>query len=224
MPASPIYSPINDSEIESGDPITVSLGLRWAFNYLSVIQGSPSARAAGLGVWIDKSPTGAAYPAADMQSGIFTDCMDINSVLQPNGTGGVQWSSSAVKCVLSTHGHEFNSPSVTTTNKATDSNGNPIFKGKMITVSTAPALLFARFSGLVQTGSGYTLALQLRRVRGATETVLGLGWLYQDINNNVPRPAVFSSLITGHVAGDSYHFSCQNLGGEFYGTFELTQY
>jgi hypothetical protein len=86
--ASPIYAPINDNEIESGDPITVSLGLRWAKNYLSVIQGSPSARAAGLGVWIAKTP-GVGDPE---QTGILTDATDTSLRLAPDGAGSVVWS------------------------------------------------------------------------------------------------------------------------------------
>jgi hypothetical protein len=87
--ASPIYAPINDNEIESGDPITVSLGLRWAKNYLSVIQGSPSARAAGLGVWIAKTP-GVGDPE---QTGILTGETNTSLCLCPDGAGSVVWAS-----------------------------------------------------------------------------------------------------------------------------------
>jgi hypothetical protein len=92
MPASPTYTPILPAEVDADSPLTAALAFRWTFNAISIMEGSPTARAEGMGVWIEKSPSGAPYPAVDRQTGILTDATDPSLVLTPDGLGSVQWS------------------------------------------------------------------------------------------------------------------------------------
>jgi hypothetical protein len=81
------YSPISDSEIAVDKPLTASLVARMRDNPLAMLKGSPSARAAGLGVFVQKDI------GAGNQNGIQTDNLDTTAVLRPDGAGGVVWSS-----------------------------------------------------------------------------------------------------------------------------------
>lgn len=81
------YSPIFDTEIGVDKPLTASLVARMRDNPLAILKGSPSARAAGLGVFVQKDI------GAGNQCGIQTDNMDTTAVLRPDGVGGVVWSS-----------------------------------------------------------------------------------------------------------------------------------
>lgn len=168
MPASPIYSPINDSEIESGDPITVSLGLRWAKNYLSVIQGAPSARDAGLGVWIEKSP-GGGDPA---QTAILTDATDTSLRLAPDGAGSVAWSA-----VVNCSGNLLQDGTLyqgSNTSVSSESSSEIVFGGKKITQETANTRMQILFSAAVflYIARGSTVTLKLWRKRSGTNTLL----------------------------------------------------
>lgn len=81
------YSPISDAEIAVDKPLTASLVARMRDNPLAILKGSPSARAAGLGVFVQKDI------GSGNQNGIQTDNLDTSAVLRPDGLGGVIWSS-----------------------------------------------------------------------------------------------------------------------------------
>jgi hypothetical protein len=81
------YAPISDTEIAVDKPLTASLVARMRDNPLAMLKGSPSARAAGLGVFVQKDI------GAGNQCGIQTDNLDTTAVLRPDGAGGVVWSS-----------------------------------------------------------------------------------------------------------------------------------
>ncbi len=83
MPTSPIYTPINNSEIDADSPLTAALAFRWTFNPVSIMQGSPTARAAGMGVWVEKRPN----PGDPLQTALLTDSTDTSLCVSPDGSG-----------------------------------------------------------------------------------------------------------------------------------------
>lgn len=225
--ASPIYAPILTSEIESGDPITVSLGLRWAFNYQSVIEGSSSAKTAGMGLWIEKSPSGAPYPAADRQTGILTDCLNTDARLAPDGLGGVEWTTSVVKAFLENPvvhggGNPVFATGVVGHVKTTSPSGGHVFAGYELEVPGPASLLKVLYCGTVQPGSGNTFGLALFRHRGGSETSL-MQLTIQDASSAAWTPASYLFWITDHVAGDRYYLSNENYNGSFRGSLEMVR-
>lgn len=208
MPASPVYAPINTNEIESGDPITVSLGLRWAFNYLSVIQGSPSARAAGLGVWVQKSPTGATFPAVDAQTGIITDCLDPEAHLAPDGLGSVIWSTSRLKGLMTyapfaLHGaSNLTAEDFTPTQQPGEAYCSALAGKHLVTGESASIVrLFSKVR--VQTNNNATCWVRIVRVRGTVYT--GIASQLIGLGNDQAADVILMGWDVSHADGDSYH-------------------
>ena len=209
MTASPTYAPILDSELQSSKPATSSCVFRFRDNPLAIMQGAPTSRGAGLGVWVDKSPTGLPYPGSDMQTGIITDCLDVGVFLQPDGLGGVHWSSSQVRCVLMSPATPYPdpiviSPSCSVSTKTTTHYLYPTFRGKQITIGVAASTLKFSFTGLVQPGSGDTFGLSLYRNR---QYPASFSTTFSNANANV----FFTSVVNGSF-GNSLTMTYLNPG------------
>lgn len=221
---SPIYSPINDSEIESGDPITVSLGLRWAKNYLSVIQGSPSARGAGLGVWIAKSPGG----GDPVQTAILTDETDTSLRLAPDGAGSVAWTA-VVNCSgnLLPDGSILGAQNTTAPVESNPTDG-VVFSGHRIQQSTANSRMLVIFSGectiqhqINDPQQWQTATATLYRKRGGSSVALASRNITTDHPEwvvTVPGPDLLSGFLINFNAA---LVDCQN-GDSFYVVLQLT--
>lgn len=170
--ASPVYTVINASEVDADSPLTASLAFRWTYNPISIMQGSPTARAAGLGVWIAKSP-GGVDPA---QTAILTDAVDPSLRLAPDGAGSVAWSST-----IQASGNLESSGSTSgllncTAPSQSAASGHAVVGGKNLTQGVAiPRIFLAfsfRFSDSFSAETGKTYIITLNRLRGSTTTAI----------------------------------------------------
>ena len=75
------YAAIPDAEIDPNKPALSSTMVKMRDNPLAVVQGDPTAIAAGLGVYVDKSG----------QMALLTDETDTDKVLTPDGAGSARW-------------------------------------------------------------------------------------------------------------------------------------
>lgn len=229
MPASPVYSPINPTEIQSGKPITVSLGVRWANNHLSVEQGSPSARAEGLGVWIQKSPSGAPFPAVDAQTGIITDCVDPEARLAPDGFGSVIWSTSRLRGLMKYAPYSLigavnlTAENFTPTPQPGEFYCSALAGKRLVTgVSASIVRLFAKVR--VQTNNNATFWTRIVRVRGGVYTTIAEE--LSSLGNDSAATFILLGWDVSHADGDSYHVLLNSTEADttLSGTFELTTF
>lgn len=175
MPASPPYTEIVAAEVDADSPLTASLAYRWTFNPLSIMQGSPTARAEGLGVWIAKTP-GAGDPE---QTGILTDATDTSLRLAPDGAGSVVWASTIfIGGNLIETGGTSNLVNMQGNARASSSTVF-VFGDKDLQQTQAAPIVAVNFSGLFRyiVAAGYDwnhshMVFRLHRVRGATDSVI----------------------------------------------------
>ncbi len=78
-----VYADIPNAEVDIDTPAKSSTAKKFRDNPLAIMEGDPTALAAGKGVHIEKAG----------QTAIITDDVDVDKVLTPDGLGGAQWSS-----------------------------------------------------------------------------------------------------------------------------------
>lgn len=89
-----VYADIPNAEVDIDKAVKSSTAKKFRDNPLAALEGDPTAKAAGVGLFIEKDP------GAGLQTGILTDDNDVDKVLTPDGAGGAKWSSGVSGMVL----------------------------------------------------------------------------------------------------------------------------
>lgn len=236
MPASPPYTEITAAEVDADSPLTAALAYRWTFNPLSIMQGSPTARAAGLGVWIQKSPAGDPFPAVDAQTGILTDATDTSLRLAPDGSGSVVWASTIFVGGNLTETMGTSNLVNMQGNARASSSTVFVFGDKDLQQTQAAPIIAVNFSGLfryiVSTGYDWTrshMVFRLHRVRGATDSVIystTLNDYFTSIPEESPNPlSIFIGtqfcvnwIFDDSQDDDKYYVDCVYTAGAYTGS------